>query len=647
MRLARSLILIAVASTPPPLVLAGPPNQKLSAVPLGEVRIADRFWAPRIATCRRVTLPYCFETCEKTGRINNFLKAAGQMPGRFEGLWFNDSDVYKVLEGAAYSLRTHPDPKLDKLTDEVIAKIAAAQQPDGYLYCFFTIDNRDQRFKNICRPARHELYCMGHMIEAGAVHYEMTGKQNMLRVAAKLADHIDSVFGPGKRHEVPEHQELELALIKLYRVTGEKKYLKLGQFFIEQRGNAGGHKLYGSYSQDHLPVRQQEEVVGHAVRAMYNCAGMADLYAETGDEQLLAACRRLWQSTTHRKMYITGGVGARGAGEAFGADYQLPNQTAYAETCAAIGLIFFAHRMSLIERDAEYVDVLERVLYNGFLSGVSLSGEKFFYQNRLAARGDYRRQPWYRCACCPSNVVRVLPKIGRYVYAHDDKSIYVNLYVAGSGKLEVDQSSVSLTQQTRYPWDGEVKLTLQPAQAAMFDLCLRVPGWCKDKQTPGGLYRAAGSEQIETQAVLRINGQAVPTGGLHKGYVRITRLWKPGDVVELQLPMPIRRVHAHQNVEADAGRVALQRGPIVYCVEGVDHGGGVRQLVLPPDAKLSAEHRPGLLGGVTVITGKAMARTAGSEKLTPVDLLAVPYYAWDNRGGGEMAVWLPEDPTVE
>jgi len=625
------------------------PHQRLSEVALRNVGIADRFWTPRIKTCREVTLPYCYDVCEKTGRISNFAKASGRLEGKFEGIWFNDSDVYKVIQGAAYTLHTHPDPGLDRRTDQVIATIGGAQQPDGYLFCFFTIDNADQRFKNICRPAaRHELYCMGHMIEAGAVHWEMTGKKEFLDVACKLADHIGSVFGPGKRRDVPEHQELELALIKLYRVTGEKRYLELGRFFVDQRGNAKGHELYGAYSQDHLPVRGQEEIVGHAVRAMYNCIGMADLYRETGDQKLLAACRKLWESSTHRKMYVTGGVGATRRGEAFGGDYELPNETAYAETCAQIGLILFAHRMLLIEPDAEYADVMERVLYNGFLSGLSLTGNKFFYQNRLATRGDYRRQSWYGCACCPSNVVRIYPKIGRYVYAHDDDSAYVNLYVAGTGRLKLKETAVTLTQDTRYPWDGKVRLTVDPAEEKQFDLCLRIPGWCKDQQTPGGLYRVATTDGGggDSTLSLRINGRAIEMDKTDKGYARIRRQWKPGDVVELNLPMPIRRVYAHPKVKADVGRVALQRGPIVYCVEAVDHDSRVRHLVLPRDAKLRAEDRSDLLGGVTVITGKATARKVGSDEPTSVDLLAVPYYVWDNRAGGEMAVWLPEDPSL-
>lgn len=610
-------------------IIEKPPYAVLNEPPLGEVRLDDEFWAPRIKTCREVTLPYCFETCEKTGRIENFVKAAKKQ-GKFEGLWFNDSDVHKVIHGAAYSLALHPDPKLDKMTDEVIAKIAAAQQDDGYILCYFILGNASQRFKNIHQPARHELYTMGHLIEAGAVHYRMTGKRNFIDVAIKAADHVDSIFGPGKRMDVPEHQEMELALIGLYRAAGDERYLNLAKFFIDQRGNARGHKLHGSYAQDHLPVRQQSHAVGHAVRAMYNCMGMLDLYAETGDDQLLAACKRIWQSATHRKMYVTGGIGATRHGEAFANDYDLPNDTAYAETCAQIGLIHFARRMFMIEPDAEYADCMERALYNAFLSGLSLSGNKFFYQNRLAANGDYRRSPWYGCACCPSNVVRVYPRLGQFIYALGKSVIYVNLYAAGTGNVSVDGKQVIVKQETRYPWDGRVVLTVTPPKPQKFDICLRIPGWCRENQTPGGLYLASESKE---EATLKVNGEAVSLDKLEKGYARISRKWKAGDKIELHLPMPVRRIHAHPRVKADVGRVALQRGPIVYCVEAVDNGGRVSHLALPADTKLTAEHRPDMLGGVTVI----------KARLRQHDLLAIPYYAWDNRQGGEMAVWLKEE----
>jgi DUF1680 family protein len=629
----KALILLLIFVAGVSLVTAAEPTGKppfclLDEAPVGNVRLNDEFWAPRIKICREVTLPYCFETCEKTGRIENFVKAA-KKEGKFEGIWFNDSDVHKVIDGAAYSLGLHPDPALDKMTDDVIGKIASAQQEDGYLLCFFILGDASLRFKQIRRPARHELYTMGHLIEAGAVHYEMTGKRNFIDLAVKLADHIDSLFGPGKKMEVPEHQEMELALIKLYRVTGEKRYLNLAKHFIDQRGNPDGHKIYGPYSQDHKPVRDQSEAVGHSVRAMYNCMGMLDLYAETGDEKLLSACKRIWQSATHRKMYITGGVGATSRGEAFGKDYHLPNATAYAETCAQIGLIHFARRLFMIEPDGEYTDVMERALYNSFLSGLSLSGNKFFYQNRLATKGNYRRKHWYGCACCPSNVIRIYPRMGQFVYALGKSAIYVNLYAAGTGKLSIDGKEIILKQETRYPWDGRVVLTVTPAKAQTADICLRIPGWCRDNKTPGDLYVAPESK---AKPVLKLNGNPLPLGTLEKGYVRISREWKPGDRIELDLPMPIRRMLAHQKVQEDAGMAALQRGPIVYCVEAADNGGRVSHLSLPAGSKLTAEHRPDLLNGVTVIKGKA-----GEH-----ELLAIPYYAWDNREGGEMAVWLKE-----
>ena len=633
-RIIRTVILMAVffvgmSIAEPARIIEKPPYAVLDEPPLGEVRLDDEFWAPRIKTCREVTLPYCFETCEKTGRIENFVKAA-KKKGKFEGLWFNDSDVHKVINGAAYSLALHPDPKLDKMTDEVIAKIAAAQQDDGYILCYFILGDASERFKHIQEPARHELYTIGHLIEAGAVHYQMTGKPDFINVAIKAADHIDSIFGPGKRMDVPEHQEMELALIRLYRATGEERYLNLAKSFIDQRGNANGHKLYGTYSQDHLPVRKQSHAVGHAVRAMYNCMGMLDLYGETGDDRLLAACKRIWQSATHRRMYVTGGIGATGRGAAFAKDYDLPNATAYAETCAQIGLIHFARRMFMIEPDGEYTDVMERTLYNAFLSGLSLSGNKFFYQNRLAAKGDYRRSSWYGCACCPSNVVRVYPRLGQFIYALGKSVIYVNLYAAGTGKLSVDGKQVILQQHTRYPWEGRVVLTVTPPKPQKFDICLRIPGWCRENQTPSGLYLASESKE---EATLKVNGEAVSLDKLEKGYARISRRWNAGDKIELDLPMPVRRIHAHREVKADAGRVALQCGPIVYCVEAVDNGGRVSHLALPANAKLTAEHRSDMLGGVNVIKGKVREH----------DLLAIPYYAWDNREGGEMAVWLKEE----
>ena len=600
-------------------------------VPATDVHISDAFWSRRIETNRKVTVPLSFRRCEETGRIDNFAIAGGLKKGSYKGAHFNDSDVYKVVEGAAYTLAARPDPELDGYLDDVIAKIAAAQQPDGYLDTYFTIARQDQRFRHIHPRPRHELYCMGHLIEAGAAHHEMTGKRNLLTVARKLADHIDSVFGPGRLTRVPEHQQLELALVRLYRVTGEERYLKLAGFFIDQRGNAEGHRLYGAYSQDHMAVRRQSEIVGHAVRAMYNCVGMADLHGATGDKELLAACRRLWESTTARKMYVTGGVGARHRGEAFGKDYELPNMSAYSETCAAIGLVFFAHRMLLIEPDADYADVLERALYNGVLGGVSIEGDTFFYVNRLADNGRGRgsvRSKWFGCACCPVNVCRFIPSVPGYVYARGRDGIYVNLFVGGTGTIKLDGRTVGLTQETDYPWDGLVKITVDPGDPATFTVLVRVPGWAREAPVPSDLYRYM--KKSGRKVTVKVNGAAAGLD-MDKGFARIRRTWRKGDVIELDLPMPVRRVLAHPKVTHCAGKIALERGPIVYCAEWKDNGGKALDIVLPDDVELRAEHRKDMLGGVTVIKG----RLGDGEPF-----LAIPYYARSHRGRGEMAVWL-------
>ncbi len=614
----REILALALPLLMPCTAAAG----ALRPVPFTDVRVEDAFWAPRIRANREASLPHCFEMCERTGRLRNFAKAAGRLKGKYEGAHFNDSDVFKIVEGAAYALATHPDAKLQKRLDETIALIAAAQQPDGYLNTYITLTRPKERWRHIHPGARHELYCAGHLIEAGAAHFEVTGKRTLLDVAVKLADHIDSVFGPGKRLEPPEHQQIETGLVRLYRATGAKRYLKLAQFFLDQRGNAEGHKLYGAYSQDHLPVRQQSEAVGHAVRMMYQCAAMADVAAETGDAELLGACRRLWDSTTLRKMYITGGVGARRGGEAFGDDYELPNDTAYAETCAAIGLLFFAHRMALLEPDGKYVDVMERVLYNALPASTSLDGRRFFYVNPLASRGSHHRKPWYGCACCPSNVVRVFPTIGQYVYARSDEALYVNLYMASRATVRLGGVSVRVSQKTRFPWERAITLSLESERAATFPLLLRIPGWCE-------------------RPVLKLNGEAVGALAVAKGYASIRRTWRAGDRVELTLPMSVRSVAAHPRVAANRGRVALQRGPIVYCLEGTDHEVGLRHMALDAGAGLAAEHRPDLLGGATVVKGTASIRWAGSPTTKPVPLLAVPYAVWDNREAGGMLVWLP------
>jgi DUF1680 family protein len=608
--------------------------RKLTAVPFTEVRIEDDFWAPRLRTTREKTLPHNLMWCENTGRISNFAKAAGSVEGEFKGIYFNDSDVYKVLEGAAYVLATHPDRKLERQVDEIIEKVAGAQQDDGYLNSYYTLVEPENRWTNL--RDKHELYCAGHLFEAAVAHYRATGKRTLLSVACKFADHIDSIFGPDKRSGVPGHEEIELALVKLYGVTGEERYLKLAQFFLDERGRGRGRELYGDYCQDHKPIREQSEICGHAVRAMYLYSGVADIAGITGDRRYIEAMERIWDDVVHRKMYITGGIGPSASNEGFTVAYDLPNETAYAETCASIGMVFWNHRLNLLHADGRFADIVERALYNGLLSGISLDGERFFYVNPLASRGKHHRKPWYACACCPTNMVRFLPTVGGYIYAHSENGIYVNLYVASTAEVPLQDTLVTMTQDTRYPWDGDVKITIEPASDATFDICLRIPGWCKDPR-------------------LRVNGRPLSDFEVEKGYARIRREWHPGDTIELELAMPIERMKAHPNVTANTGRVALQRGPMVYCLEAVDNGGTVFQLSLAREAELVAEHRPQLLGGVTVIRGTAVVSCAGNwnnmlyrpiAEPKTVKCVAVPYYSWDNRERGEMIVWLPETPDL-
>ncbi len=615
MKPANVFLLGLITATAIPAILRAdqPKHRKLSAVPFTDVKVQDAFWAPRLRTNREVSLPHNFQWCEQTGRFSNFAKAAGLIEGKFEGIYFNDSDVYKVLEGASYSLADHPDSKLEKMVDDVIANIAAAQQENGYLNTYYALVEPDKKWTD-CR-VRHELYCAGHLFEAAVAHHRATRKTTLLHVAIRFADRIDEIFGPGKRHDVPGHEEIELALVKLFQLTGEPRYLNLAQFFLDIRGDESKREIYGPYCQDHVPVRQQSEIVGHAVRAMYLYSGVADVAAYTGDQGLIDAMARLWKDVIRRKMYITGGIGARHSGEAFGDPYELPNESAYCETCAAIGLALWAHRLNLMHGDAHYADVLERVIYNGFLSGVGLDGKLFFYVNPLSSAGGHHRQPFYPCACCPTNVVRFLPSIPGYVYARDGDGIFVNLYVAGSGEVPLGGSTVKITQETDYPWDGKVSLTVWPQEPTTFGVNLRVPQWCDEPR-------------------LAAAGEAVEKLDIHEGYARVRREWKPGDVIELELPMEIKRMEAHPNVQAGRGRAALQRGPIVYCFEAVDNGELVRNLMLPHDPNFVAEHRPDLLGGVTVVKGV-------DRKGNPIT--AVPYYAWDHREPGGMVVWVRQD----
>ncbi|MEX2120041.1 MAG: beta-L-arabinofuranosidase domain-containing protein [Pirellulales bacterium] len=601
----------------------------LKAVPFQDVSIADAFWSPRIATNQTATIEANLHQCEVTGRLKNFAVAGKLVEGKHEGLLFNDSDVYKVIEGIAYTLAGRRDKKLEARTDEIIDLIAAAQQEDGYLNTYYTLVEPDKRWQNI--QYGHELYCAGHLVEAAVAYYQATGKRKLVDVAIRFADHIDSVFGPDKRHETCGHQELELALVKLYRTTGERRYLKLAGFLLDMRGSDDGRRLFGEYAQDHVPIRRQREVTGHAVRAMYLYSAMADVAAETVDQGLLEALDAIWHDVADRKMYITGGIGPSAHNEGFTVPYDLPNDSAYAETCAAIGMALWNHRMFLMSGDAKYADVLEREVYNGLVSGVSLTGDRFFYVNPLGSKGQHHRVPWFDCSCCPTNIVRYIPGMGERAYAHRGNTLWTVLYMGGSADISLEGGKVRLTQKTRYPWDGQIVLTVEPERSFPFDLHLRVPGWCAEPPR------------------VTVNGKAVEQPTIDRGYLKLSRTWQAGDLVELELPMSVQRVYADPRVAANRGRVALQRGPVVYCLEGADNADRVRGLCLPREARLSESFESDLLGGVVVLRGEALAVSRGEDgelATEPFNFTAVPYSTWDNRRPGPMVVWLPEDPKL-
>jgi DUF1680 family protein len=629
------------------------PDYPIQGVPFNEVKVSDQFWLPKIETNRTVTIPASFAKCEEMGRMDNFLIAGGKMQGKVKGeMPFDDTDVYKTIEGAAYSMTTKPDPKLDAYVDSVIGIIKIGQEADGYLTTYKTIDTTYSPAK-WCAPAgrwhneecSHELYNSGHMFEAAAAHYRATGKTNFLDIATKNADLLVRVFGEGKNPGVPGHQIVETGLIKLYEVTGKEEYLKLARHFLDFRGDSTKRKLWGPYNQDHKPVIHQDEAVGHAVRAEYMYAGMTDVAVLFKDEAYKNAVDKIWDNIVSKKLYIIGGVGARHDGEAFGNNYELPNLTAYNETCAAIANVYWNYRMFLLHGDSKYIDVLERSLYNGVISGVGLDGKTFFYPNPLECDLHYKfnqggsldRQPWFDCSCCPTNICRFLPSVPGYIYAQAPGSLYVNLFVQSSSTIQLDKKlPVTISQETQYPWDGQVKITVSPEKASSFALRLRIPGWVQNQPVPGDLYSYISAEV--SPYLVTVNGEKV----LFKeenGYAVISREWKQGDEVNYSLPMNIHRVEANQQVVENAQKVAIERGPIVYCLEGKDNGPELMKLALPDTAKLSAMFAPEMLSGVVTISGEATI--AGNKAVKSQKITAIPYFVWDNRGINEMKVWLP------
>ena len=584
-------------------------------VPFTRVRLTDAFWAPRIETNRTVTIPFGFRKSEEEGRLRDFERAAHRLGGSAEDkMPFDDTDVYKLIEGASYSLQSHPDPQLDRFLDGIIVKIAAAQEPDGYLTTYKTIDPTKSPVPwlkpgpkwDLVLQGSHELYNSGHLYEAAYAHYRATGKRSLLDVALKNADLVARTFGPGpgKRKTPPGHQIVETGLVKLWAATGDPKYRELARFFLDQRGNAKGHVLNGPYNQDHLPVVEQREAVGHAVRAAYMYSGMVDVATLDDDPLYREAVKRIWEDVVSRKLYVTGGIGARTEGEAFGDAFELPNRTAYSETCASVANVYWNQRMFLQSGDSRYVDVLERSLYNAAIAGVSLEGDTFFYPNPLESdgilafnQGAATRKPWFDCSCCPTNLARFIPSIPDYVYAVGHGALFVNLFVASEATADLG-GTVALTQQTRYPWDGHVVLTVKPDRPRTFEVRVRIPGWARGRPVPSDLYRFA--DEGSGSYRLQVNGGAA-TSRLEEGYAVLNRTWASGDTITLDLPMPVRRVVADDRVADDRGKVALERGPLVYCAEGIDNDASVLDLAVPDSARFEIEERPSLLGGVTVL----------------------------------------------
>lgn len=588
------------------------PLKMIEQIDFSHVKINDNFWSPRLSKHVSATLPVCIDQIEnQTGRIRNFENAA-KGEGEHSGIFFDDSDVYKALEGMAYSLINNPDPELEKKADEWIDKFAAAQQPDGYINTFYTLTGLDKRWTNM---DKHEMYCAGHMIEAGVAYYQATGKRKLLDVCIRMTDHMMSQFGPGKRHWVPGHEEIELALVKLYQTTQEQKYLDFAYWLLEERGH--GHGTMGDegkwnpvYYQDIVPVRRLTDISGHAVRCMYLYCGMADVAALKNDTGYIAAMDRLWDDVVHRNMYITGGVGSSHDNEGFTEDYDLPNLDAYCETCASVGMVLWNQRMNQLTGDSKYIDVLERSLYNGALAGISLGGDRFFYVNPLESKGDHHRQEWYGCACCPSQLSRFLPSIGNYIYASSDDALWVNLYIGNTGQIRIGETDILLTQETDYPWDGSVKLTISTSQPLEKEIRLRIPNWCKTYD-------------------LSINGKRINVSE-EKGYA-VIKDWKSQDVIALDMDMPVEIVAADPHVKENFGKRAIQRGPLVYCMEEIDNPVYFDQIQLSPSTTFQTAFVSDILNGIKTIKTNGRAQSA----------TFIPYYAWDNRKAGKMRVWIP------
>ncbi|WP_337968012.1 glycoside hydrolase family 127 protein [uncultured Flavobacterium sp.] len=628
-----------VQSTKTSVLKAG---YEIEPVNIQNVKLTDSFWLPIIKRVQEVTIAYAIQKCNEEGRFENFLIAGKQKTGEVRGqMPFDDTDVYKIIEGASNTLISAPNPKLDRVLDSLIAIVKIGQEKDGYLTTWRTINPakppapwvpviEGKRWESL--QISHECYNAGHLIEAAVVHFEATGKRNFLDIAIKNADLLVKTFGdkPGQVKGVPGHQIVETGLIKLYQITGKEDYLKLAKYFLDNRGNPNNHKLYGEYAQDHIPVIQQNEVVGHAVRAVYMYAGMTDIAAMTKDKGYTDAVNNLWSNMVNKKMYITGGIGSRHDGEAFGANYELPNLTAYNETCAAIGDVYWNHRLHNLTGKSQYFDVIERTMYNGLISGISLDGKEFFYPNALESdgvfksnRGSCTRQAWFDCSCCPTNLIRFVPSIPGLIYSKSKDVLYVNLYASNNAAFTLGKTDLQISQQTGYPWNGKVNISVNPKKESQFTIKLRVPGWARNEVLPGDLY---SYKKASTQkATINLNGEILAIQP-ENGYFTITRNWKKGDKINLNFPMEVQEVETNTKVETNKNKVALEYGPIVYAVEEIDNKTNFDKIDISSSDTFRVKKEPNLLQGVNVIENSKFK--------------AIPYYSWSNRGVGKMKVWL-------
>lgn len=622
------------------LAFAQEKQTALEAHSFSQIKITDSFWKPKLEKVAKSALPASvYQTEVKTGRIRNFEKAGRKQGETHEGIYYDDSDVYKALEAIAYSLQNIPDEALEQKADEWIAKIASAQEPDGYINTFYSLTGLDKRWQDM---EKHEDYCAGHLIEAGVAYYQATGKRQLLDVAIRMADHIDTQFRQANKPWVSGHEEIELALVKLFKATGEDRYLQLADWFLDQRGRGYGiggiwdNPEWGpKYAQDEVPVKDQKEITGHAVRAMYLYTGAADVAAAKNDPGYMKAMKTVWEDVVYRNMYVTGGIGSSGSNEGFSIDYDLPNENAYSETCASVGMVFWNQRMNLLEGQSQYIDVLERSLYNAALDGLSLTGDRFFYGNPLASNGQHHRREWFGTACCPSNISRLVASVGDYIYAKNKSGIWVNLFIGNQTEFELSGQKIPVEMKTNYPWDGEVLIELNPANPTRFVVNLRIPGWIKGEPVPGQLYSFIEEEPANFN--LKVNGEKVEATQ-QNGYLILDREWKKGDKISYTLPMEVRELQSRPEVLANQGRVAIQRGPLVYCVEGADNEGKATDFVLSSTPEFEVKDYQVLDEEVKAITFKAKELNNQGQKI----LTAIPYYTWANRGQNEMQVWIPK-----